>query len=109
MPFTFEISPAEQGLQHFRLLDGQGNTLILGGEYETKELTESVIQKVRVGSMMSQFIAKCATPDGGMFFVIKDESGTVLAKSELFENEMDFNNTLHKVRESACIAQISYS
>lgn len=109
MPATFAISAVEDGYCQFHLVDGEGGTLLMSAEYESRELAEKAIQDVRVGSLMSQLIAKGKTPDGGMFFVIKDNSGGVIAKSLLFDNEMQFDNALHHVKDNACVADITYA
>lgn len=109
MTATFSVSAANNGFYQFHLVDGKGEPLLISPEYESKELLEQAIQDVRVGSLMSQFIAKGKTPEGEMSFVIKDKTGSVIAKSMLFDNEMNFDNALHKVKDNACIAEITYS
>ena len=77
--------------------------------FEGREMIDKAIQDTRVGSMMSQFIAKGQTPEGGLFFLIKDNSGLPVARSILFSDEMLFNNALHTVRDDACIAAVDYA
>ncbi len=72
-------------------------------------LAEKAIQDVCVGSLMSQFIDKGKTPGGEMFSVVKDNSGEVIAKSVLFNDEMRFDNALHQLKDNACIAEITYN
>lgn len=107
MSANFELANAESGAFTFRYVDSNGETLLLSGEHPSKAEAEQAIQGVRVGSLMSQQIAKGKTPEGQFFFVIKDNAGTVLAKSVLFENEMVFDNALHQVKDKACIAAIA--
>lgn len=107
MAATFKITPLENSFYQFHLLDKQGQMLLMSAEYEDCKQAEEAIKEVRVGSLMSQQIAKGKTPDGGLFFVIKNNSGDVIAKSMLFDNEMQFDNALHNVKDNACIAEIS--
>ena len=108
MSAVFKISPDEEGFFQFEFVNSKGEIILLSPAFEQKEMAEKAIQDVRVGSLMSQNIAKAKTPDGGFFFMINDQSGTAVAKSILFDNEMLFNNALHSVREDACIADIAY-
>lgn len=108
MSAIFKVSSLEDGYFQFHFINSQDEMLMMSGEFEGKPTTEKAIQDLRVGSLMSQQIAKAQTPDGDMFFVIKDNSGQVIAKSILFDNEMRCDNALHNVRENACIAKITY-
>lgn len=109
MPAVFEISQGENGFCQFSFIDSKGERLLMSDMYEDKALAEKAIQDVRVGSLMSQFIAKGKTPGGEMFFVVKDNSGEVIAKSVLFNDEMRFDNALHQLKDNACIAEITYN
>ncbi|TGD73516.1 DUF1508 domain-containing protein [Mangrovimicrobium sediminis] len=108
MSAVFRVAPVEEGFFQFQLLDANGEMLLVSPEFENREFAESAIQDVRVGSLMSQNIAKAKTPQGEFFFLIKDSHGAIVAKSELFDNEMRFDNALHSVRENACVAEIAY-
>ena len=108
MPAIFKVSPDEQGFFQFEFFDNQGARIFFSPAFQEKALADQAIQEVRVGSMMSQFISKGKTPEGCFFFLINNQSGDTVAKSVLFDNEMHFNNALHHVRDSACIAEVSY-
>ena len=108
MSARFEISPTVESFCQFHFIDSQGDTVLLSGEYESRDLAEKAIQDVRVSSLISQQIAKGITPAGEMFFVIKNNGGQVIAKSVLYDNEMRFDNALHSVKENACIAKIDH-
>lgn len=105
MAISFELFSKDPETFAFNALDGQGEIILFGSEYASKEETEQAIKDVQVGSMMSQNIAVGDDPEGRKFFVIKNQAGDVLVKSILFSNELDFNQTLHTVRDSACIAE----
>lgn len=108
MSAVFIVSPVDDGYFQFQYVNSQNEMLMTSAEFENKLVAEKAIQDVRVGSLMSQLIAKGQTPDGDMFFVIKNNGGDVIAKSILFDNEMLFDNALHNVKENACIAKITY-
>lgn len=107
MSASFELKSNNDGQYYFHFLDGEGELLMMSGEYPDKQQAEQAIQDVKVGSLMSNQIAAGAVPDGNTFFVIKDTSGDVLVKSVLFESRMIFDNALHMVKDSACIAEIN--
>ena len=109
MAMIFQVQPVDDGFLQFNLVDGQGELFLIGGEYETRDQVEGAIKDVRVGSLMSQQISKGQTPSGHRFFVIKNTDGQVIAKSTLFESEMNFDNALHHVKDNACVAEITYS
>ncbi|MFV8816600.1 DUF1508 domain-containing protein [Haliea sp. E17] len=109
MAATFRITTADDGFYQFNYLNGQGESVLVSPEFENKSLLEKAIQEVRVGSLMSQQIAKGKTPGGEFFFMIKDSDGQVVAKSILFDTEMLFDNALHNVRENACLAELSFT
>ena len=90
----------------FELNNQAGDTLLFGGEYTSKDEAEADIKAVQVGSLMSPQIAAAKTKDGSKFFVIKSSNGDILAKSALFDNTMEFDNTLHQVKDSACVASV---
>lgn len=96
----------QAGTYTFNLFADDGEHLLIGGEYDDKQATEKAIQDVRVGSLMSQQIAVGKVASGDMFFVIKDNSGQIIAKSLLMDNQMRFDATLHKVKDNACVADI---
>jgi len=90
----------------FNLVDEDGNTLLMGGEFNSRDDAKKTIDDVRVGSLVSQQIAASRIPSGETFFVIKNTAGQIIAKSLLFEDQMVFDNTLHHVKDGACIAEI---
>ena len=108
MPAIFKVLPSEENKYAFELIGSKGDVLLVSADFESRELAEKAIQDVRVGSLMSQQIAKAQTPSGGHFFMIKDNAGTPLVKSMLYDDEMLFNNALHTVRDIACIAEIRH-
>lgn len=105
MTAIFKITGKENDFT-FSLLASGGKALLLGGDYETAQDAEKAIQDVRVGSLMSQQIAAGKTADGEMFFVIKNSDGQIIAKSGLYESQMNFDADLHTVKDMACIAEI---
>lgn len=107
MPASFELKSNDDGQFYFHFLDGQGELLMMSGEYSDKQQAEQAINDVKVGSLMSNQIAAGAVPDGDTFFVIKDTAGDVLVKSILFNSRMVFDNALHTVKDNACIAEIT--
>lgn len=107
MSATFTISTTPESYFQFNLVDTNGSTLLIGAEFSNREDAEQAITDVRLGSLMSQQIAKAQTKDSEYFFLIKDNVGNVLAKSDLYTDEMQFNNALNRVKETACIAQIA--
>lgn len=80
---------------------------MMSGDFLEKKEAEKAINDVKVGSLMSDQIAAGQVPGGETFFVIKDKAGNILVKSILFDSRMVFDNALHAVKDSACIAEIS--
>jgi len=106
MSSYFELSTGEGGIFQFEFFNSKGDKLMESAEFASLADAEKAIQEVRVGSMMSEMIAVGSGPEGTKFFVIKNQSGDVLVRSVLFENELVFNNSLHTVRDNACIADV---
>lgn len=109
MTHEFQISTVADGYFQFTFVNGTGERVLSSPEFETRELVEEAVQAVRLGSLMSQQIAKGKTPEGSWFFLIKDSGGEVIAKSGLYSNEMSFDNALHNVRENACVAAMTFT
>lgn len=109
MSAMFRVTPLTDGYYQFHLFSGRGEMLLTSQEFSDRETAEQAIQDVRVGSLMSQQIAKAKTPGGDFFFLVKDPGGEVIARSELFGNEMSFDNALHNFRDNACVAEIAYT
>lgn len=101
----FKLCKNDEQLFFFEFFDKEGNRLLMSGEYESKEDAAKSIKDVQVGSLMSPQIGAGKTPDGDNFFVIKDTAGQILVKSILFDSDMVFNNALHHVKDTACIAE----
>ncbi|MGH1460719.1 MAG: hypothetical protein ACRBB6_01665 [Neptuniibacter sp.] len=108
MPAEFKVQPFTEGQFKFEFVNANGEQVMLSATFPDEEKTEKAIQDVRVGSMMSQFIAKGQTAQGDFYFIVKDTNGTELAKSVTYSSEMQFDNALHNFRDTACIAEISY-
>lgn len=105
MSAHFKLSKNDNEYYVFEFFDKEGTLLLMSGEYESKDDAAKSIKDVQVGSLMSPQIAAGKTPEGDNFFVIKDNHGQVLVKSILFPDDMVFNNALHRVKDTACIAQ----
>ena len=101
MPATFELRTNNDNQFYFHFISSGGDLLMLSGDYPEKEQAEKAINDVKVGSLMSEQIAAGTVADGNAFFVIKDSSGQILAKSILFDSRMVFDNALHAVKDSA--------
>jgi hypothetical protein len=80
---------------------------MISTEFLDRHQAEQGIKDLRVGSLMSEQIAAGQAPEGDQFFVIKNTTGDIVAKSVLFESRMVFDHALHTVRDNACIAEIS--
>jgi len=107
MPSSFELKSNDEGYYFFHFLNGDGNLLMMSGDYADKSQAEQAIKDVRVGSLMSEQIAGGKVPAGDSFFVIKDDKGDILVKSVLFDSQMVMDNALHTVRDNACVAEIN--
>ena len=106
MSALFALKLKDDGQYHFHFINGNGEMLLMSGDYANKDDAEKAIKDVKVGSLMSQQIAAGKVPSGEIFFVIKDDTGQIIAKSILFDNQMTFDNALHAVKDNACIADI---
>lgn len=107
MSAIFELKSNASQQFYFHLVDSNGNILLLSDEYPQKSEIEKAIADVRVGSLMSNQIAAGKTKSGETFFVIRDGSGQIIAKSLLFNSQMLFDNALHSVKDNACVAEVS--
>lgn len=107
MSAVFELKHNDDKQYVFNFLDSQGELLLISGEYTSKQEAEQAIKDVKLGSLMSNQIAAGKVPDGNTFFVIKDTAGDVLVKSVLFDDRMLFDNALHTVKDSVCVAEIN--
>lgn len=107
MPATIELKRNDDQQFYFHLLDSRNELLMMSAEFPSKESAEKAIADLRTGSLMSHLIAAGKVPAGESFFVIKDNDGGIIAKSILFDSQMVFDNALHTVKDSACIAPVS--
>ncbi|TCK08553.1 DUF1508 domain-containing protein [Marinobacterium mangrovicola] len=107
MPATFELKTTTEQQFHFTLVGTDGIDLLIGGEYPSRQEAEQAISDVRTGSLMGHLIASGKVPAGDSFFVIKNSGGEIIAKSQLFSSQMDFDSTLHQVKDNACVAEIT--
>ncbi len=107
MTAVFELKANDRQQYYFHLVDGAGEILLLSADYPQKPEAEKAIADVRVSSLMGNQIAAGKTKTGETFFVIKDGSGQIIAKSLLFSSQMLFDNALHCVKDNACVAEIA--
>lgn len=107
MTAIFEVKANDRQEFYFHLVDSSGEVLLLSAEYPEKAEVEKAIADVRVGSLMGNQIAAGRTKAGETFFVIKDGSGQIIAKSILFSSQMLFDNALHSVKDNACVAEVT--
>ncbi len=107
MTVVFELKANEAREYYFHLVDAAGEILLLSSEYPEKAEAEQAIANVRVGSLMGNQIAAGKTKAGETFFVIRDGGGQIIAKSMLFNSPMLFDNALHRVKDNACVAEVS--
>ncbi len=106
MATTFELKTTHDDLYYFNFLNGNGEIILMSGEYEEKASAEKAIKDVQVGSLMSQQIAAGKVANGDTFFVIKDNAGQIIMKSVLYADAMVFDNALHTVKDNACVAEV---
>lgn len=107
MAAIFQLKSNDNNEYYFHLVDAEGRLLLMSGEFGDKEELKKTIEAVRVGSLMGHQIAAGKVPEGDSFFVIKDDTGQVIAKSLLFSSDMLFDNALHNVKDNACIAEVA--
>ncbi|MFT3931160.1 MAG: YegP family protein [Spongiibacteraceae bacterium] len=106
MTAVFQVKTNDKQEYYFHFVDDAGELLLLSAEYPEKSELEKVIADVRVGSLMGNQIAAGRTKAGEKFFVIKDASGQIIAKSTLYISQMSFDNALHCVKDNACVAEV---
>jgi uncharacterized protein YegP (UPF0339 family) len=106
MPATFELKTNDENQYVFNFLNSEGELIMMSGDYDNKTAAMQAIKEVRTGSLMSNQIAAGKVPAGDTFFVIKDAAGAIIFKSILFQSTMVFDNALHSVKDSACIAEV---
>lgn len=107
MSTRFLLTSDEEKQYFVNLVDAAGELLLIGGTYADREEAEAAIKEIRVGTLMSNQIGASKTPSGDTFFYIKNPSGQMIAKSQLFSSPMLFDNALHKVKDNACVAELS--
>ena len=107
MASNFVLKKNEDGEIYFQFLDDAGELVLISGCYPDKDSAESAIKEVKLNSLMSQQLAAARTPDGGQFFLIKDDNGDVLVKSALYDSRMSMDNALHLVKDNACVAEVA--
>lgn len=106
MAAVFELKSNDEGFFYFHYTNDSKELVLMSAEYEDKSEAEQDIKDVKTGSLMSEQIAAGKTPDGSNFFLIKNAAGEVLVKSVLYNDDMEFNNALHQVKDNACVAEI---
>ena len=106
MPATFELKTNDENQYFFNFLNSKGELILMSSDYDNKEEAMQDIKEVRTGSLMTNQIAASKVPEGDMFFVIKDAAGSIIVKSVLYNSTMMFDNALHTVKDSACVAEI---
>ncbi len=103
---SFVIKHNENGEIFFNFLNGDGEVVLISGDYPNKVMAEDAIKEVKMNSLMSQQLAAGKTKDGAQFFVIKGTNGDILVKSALYTSQMVMDNALHCVKDNVCVAEV---
>lgn len=106
MPASFQLMQNDQCQYFFHLVDGDGELVLMSGDYDAKEEAMQAIKDVKVGSLTANQIAAGKVPAGDTFFVITDQHGGILVKSVLFDDRMHFDHALHLVKDNTCVAEV---
>jgi len=107
MAAKFELKTSKNGQVFFNLKAGNGEVILTGETYTTKQAALDGIESVRKNSQVdAQFERKVAT-NGEPYFSLKATNGQTLGKSEMYAGgNTAMENGIASVKKNAADAKV---
>ena len=107
MAGKYELKKSESGKFHFNLKAGNHEIILTSAMYETKGEAEAALETVRQrGGNPGNFERKLSS-DKEPFFVLFNETGNSLGKSEMYSSEKAMENGIESVGRNAATAKFA--
>lgn len=84
MATTFQLTKNEKGEFHFKLVDGDGKTLLRSEGYTTKASAKNGIDSVRANASVEGRLVVLEASDGRPYVNLKAANGQIVATSPMF-------------------------
>lgn len=102
----FEIKSTSSGRSLYVLKAGNGQVILVGKKYSSKDACKNAIESVKVNSQYEGRFKERIANDGRYYFVLKALNGQIIGKSEMYNTKSAMENGIWSVRKNAIDAEI---
>jgi len=102
----FVISKRVNGDYQFRLHANNGQAVLSSEGYQTLASCQNGIASVRTNSQHSERFCCKISPNGKLYFCLKEQNNRIIGQSEMYENESAMANGVVSVMKNAPDAEI---
>lgn len=102
----FVITKSANGEHRFKLVAGNGETILVSEGYSSKANCLNGVESVRENSQIAERFEKLSATNGKLYFVLKAANGQVVGTSEMYNDESGRTNGIGSVTSNAPKATI---
>lgn len=102
---TFRI----QGSFYVLVRDREGRVLLRSAESSTEAACRELAARIRAHATHAQRFERRRATNGGHFFVLCDDAGTMIARSPTFESAAAIDRAIREVRQVATVGGLAFT
>jgi uncharacterized protein YegP (UPF0339 family) len=100
----FQVKTGKDGQLYFNLTAKNGQIILSGEGYKSKDSCENGIASVKKNSQDDSRFERKTAKDGQLFFVLKAANGLEIGKSEMYKSKESLENGVKSVMTNAPLA-----
>jgi hypothetical protein len=104
----FAVKTGKDGQFYFNLTAKNGQVILSGEGYKSKQGCENGIESVKKNSQNDDRFERKEAQDGQHFFILKAGNNESIGKSEMYSSKSAMENGISSVRENAPNAGVEY-
>ncbi|WP_068803770.1 YegP family protein [Thauera phenolivorans] len=106
MSIKFEITRAEKGEFHFKLLSAEGKTLVRSEGYNAKSSCANGVESVRKNAADDKRYELKEASDGRPYFNLKASNGQIIGTSPMFADAAARDAAIAAMKSGAASAEV---
>jgi uncharacterized protein len=104
----FIVKTGKDGQFYFNLTAKNGQVILSGESYKSKQGCENGIESVKKNSQINKQFERKIAKDGQHFFILKAGNNEVIGTSEMYKSESAMENGITSVIENAPGAEVEF-
>ena len=101
MAGKFEIKKSTNGQFYFNLKAGNGEVILTGETYSSKQGAEGGIESVKTNAPIEERYERKTSTGGDPYFSLKAANGQSLGRSEMYSSKAAMENGITSVKNNA--------